>query len=216
MGCLTPLGLRCTCTGRGSVYVHPTGPPWRSAPHGGNAVSPVSPGSRPVCPLPLGDRSPSKKHSGARPLRESPHGKKNSVRGTWSRDRDSAVFLRLLLLLWVPAASSLSPWGTVSWGGPSRPRSREVTRGWRRQDWIRRGEDTGAKWGAQVTLPASSRSLQPSADTQPQAGGGVRGRDGTGREGRGKAAAVVVFRDQRWWGAGPAPGVSGRGSDAPR
>lgn len=43
------------------------------------------------------------------------------------------------------------------------------------------GEDTGAKWGAQVTLPASSRSLQPSADTQPQAGGGVRGRDGKGR-----------------------------------
>lgn len=38
-----------------------------------------------------------------------------------------------------------------------------------------------AKWGAQVTLPASSRSLQPSADTQPQAGGGVRGRDGKGR-----------------------------------
>lgn len=60
-----------------------------------------------------------------------------------------------------------------------------MTRGWRRQDWIRRGEDTGAKWGAQVTLPASSRSLQPSADTQPQAGGGVRGRDGKGRQRQG-------------------------------
>lgn len=47
------------------------------------------------------------------------------------------------------------------------------------------GQDTGAKWGAQVTLPASSRSLQPSADTQPQAGGGVRGRDGKGRQRQG-------------------------------
>lgn len=156
---------------------------------------PSAPGPGP-CPLPLGDRSPSKKHSRARPLRESPHGK-SSVRGTWSSDRVSVVFLRLALLLWVSAASSFSPWGTVSWGGPGRPRSREVT-GLEAARLDPPGEDTGAKSGAQVTLPASSRSLQPSADTQPQAGGGVRGRDGKGREGRGKAAAVVVLRDQRW------------------
>lgn len=68
----------------------------------------------------------------------------------------------------------------MSWGGPSRLRNREVIRlEATRLDPL--GEDTGAKWGAQVTLPASSRSLQPSADTQPQAGGGVRGRDGKGR-----------------------------------
>lgn len=41
------------------------------------------------------------------------------------------------------------------------------------------GQRHGTPWGAQVTLPASSRSLQPSADTQQRrAGGGVRGRDG--------------------------------------
>lgn len=43
------------------------------------------------------------------------------------------------------------------------------------------GKGTGTKWGAQVILPASSRSLQPSADTQQlRAGGGVRGREGKG------------------------------------
>lgn len=166
----------------------------------GTRCHPSAPGPGPgPCPLPLGDRSPSKKHSRARPLRESPHGK-SSVRGTWSSDRVSVVFLlflRLVLLLSVSAASSFSPWGTVSWGGPGRPRSREVT-GLEAARLNQPGEDTGAKWGAQVALPASSRSLQPSADTQPQAGGGVRGRDGKGREGRGKAAAVVVLRDQRW------------------
>lgn len=156
---------------------------------------PSAPGPGP-CPLPLGDRSPSKKHSRAHPLRESPHGK-SSVRGTWSSDRVSTVFLRLVLLLWVSASSSFFPWGTVSWGGPGRPRNREVT-GLEAVGLDPPGQDTGAKWRAQVTLPASSRSLQPSADTQPQAGGGVRGRDGKGREGRGKAAAVVVLRDQLW------------------
>lgn len=73
---------------------------------------------------------------------------------------------------------------SVSWGGPSRPRNREVT-GLEAARLDPPGENTGAKWGAQVTLPASSRSLQPSADTQPQAGGGVRGRDGKGRLGQG-------------------------------
>lgn len=48
----------------------------------------------------------------------------------------------------------------------------------RRRGWVRWGKGTGAKWGAQAILPASSRSLQPSADTQQQrAGGGVRDRE---------------------------------------
>lgn len=107
-------------------------------------------------------------------MRESPHGK-SSVRGTWSSDWASVAFLHLLLL------RVFSPKGTVSWGGPSRPRNREVTGLEAAARLDPPGEDTGAKWGAQVTLPTSSRSLQPSADTQPQAGGGVRGRDGKGR-----------------------------------
>lgn len=80
------------------------------------------------CPLPLGDRSPSKKHSRARPLRESPHGK-SSVRGTWSSDRVSVVFLLFLclfLLLWVSARFVLLPVrnGVLGW-----TRSAEKQRG---------------------------------------------------------------------------------------
>lgn len=67
------------------------------------------------------------------------------------------------------------------------------------------GEETGAKWGAQVTLPASSRSLQPSADTQPQAGGGVRGREG-------KAEARLPLSSSSGTSAG---GARGRFWDSP-
>jgi hypothetical protein len=105
----------------------------------------------------------------------------------------------------------LLPLGTPGVPGWARQRS-GGTAGLRGGKAGRPNEGTGAKWGAQVTLPASSRSLQPSADTQQRAGGGVRAREGKGRK-RGKAGAVVVLRNQRprdaWPRAGPAPGLGG-------
>lgn len=77
-----------------------------------------------------------------------------------------------------PGSSSLHAGNGVSGSGPDEWRAGGVRR---RCGWVRGSKGTGTKWGAQVILPASSRSLQPSADTQQQrAGGGVRGREGKG------------------------------------
>lgn len=68
-------------------------------------------------PLPLGDRRPSKKHAGTRPLKEPPHGK-SSGRRTWFRDR--VPFLRLLLLPGAGGAVLLLAQGTASRGRAQR------------------------------------------------------------------------------------------------
>lgn len=129
--------------------------------------------------LPLGDRRPSKKHAGTRPLKEPPHGK-SSGRRTWRRDR--VPFFCLLLLLPGAGRQSLSSRRELRFGvGPSG--GVEGQWGSEAVRLVRWGRGTGTKWGAQVILPTSSKSLQPSADTQQQrAGGGVRGREGKGEE----------------------------------
>lgn len=167
----------------GSVYVSPGGVPLGLSRRGFPGPAPShplppapDPGSR---PLPLGDRRPSKKHAGTRPLKEPPHGK-SSGRRTWRRDRVPFFFLLLLpgavravplltrepRLGFGPSEGVEGRWGSEAARlGPLGQRHRQPSR------------------GAQVILPASSRSLQPSADTQQQrAGGGVRGREGKGEK----------------------------------
>lgn len=167
----------------GSVYVPPGGVPLglsRSGFPGPAPSHPPPPEPDPGSgPLPLGDRRPSKKHAGTRPLKEPPHGK-SSGRRTWRRDR--APFFFLLPLPGAVRAVPLLTQGTASRGWAQRRSGGPVGFG---------GSEAGSAGakaparsrGAQVILPASSRSLQPSADTQQQrAGGGVRGREGKGEK----------------------------------
>lgn len=125
-------------------------------------------------PLPLGDRRSSKKHAGTRPLKERPHGKGPGP-GAGTAFPSSCLLLPTAGRP-VPLCSSREQgFGVVARGAveEARPECEDGSTGVKAR---------AAKWGAQVTLPAaSSRSLQPSADTQQQrAGGGVPGRDGKG------------------------------------
>lgn len=91
------------------------------------------------------------------------------------------AFLCLLLLL--PGAGRAVP--LLRQGAASRGRAQKSggPTGFEGGTARSTGAKAPARSGeAQVILPASSRSLQPSADTQQQrAGGGVRGREGKGK-----------------------------------
>lgn len=203
--------------GGGSVYIRPSWTQKGSAAAGGAPLPtpPLVPAPGP-CPLPLGDRRPSKKHAGTRPLKEPPHGK-SSGRRTWRRER--VPFLCLLPLSpvagragsrWPHAASGVSGYDSAT---------ERRTGGTRRQrGWVH-WPKAPARSGEHKLLSLQVQEVSSQVLTHNNCEQWRERAAGKGRE-KGKAGAAVVLRNQRprdaWPRAGPAPGLGRREQGAPR
>lgn len=207
-------GLGCTWTWRGgSVYVRPGGTrdgeglSYSGRPGSAPTTPPVSAlGPR---PLPLGDRRPSKKHAGTRPLKEPPHGK-SSGRRTWRRERVPFLCLLLLLLPGAGRAVPLRGQGTAYRG---RAQKSGGPTGFGGGTARSTGAKAPARSGEHKLFSLQVQEVSSQVLTHNNSEQGEECGAGKGME-KGKVGAVVVLRNQRprdaWPRAGPAPGLGGR------